>query len=31
MKPTIALDQSLILTQHDEVVNLLLELSSARS
>ena len=28
MKPTIALDQSLILTQHDEVVNLLLELTA---
>lgn len=28
MKPSLALDQSIILTQHDEVVNLLLELTA---
>ncbi|MSV57410.1 MAG: VWA domain-containing protein, partial [Actinobacteria bacterium] len=28
MKPTIALDQSIILTQHDEIVNMLLELTA---
>ena len=28
MKPSIALDQSIILTQHDEIVNMLLELTA---